>query len=76
MRLKKLQCLPTFPILFNFAGDHGLNHAHPVGIPSPTTYLGLKLPAYGRRVSLVDPSPFHTLIPGFWIHQTWRPLTP
>jgi hypothetical protein len=75
-KLKKLQCLAIFPIPCNLADDHWTNHADPVCIPSPTTYLGLKFPAHWRRVSLLYPSPFHKLIPCFWIHQTWRPLTP
>jgi hypothetical protein len=61
---------------FQSLRGHWPNHADPVCIPFPTTCLGLKLSAYWRRVSLLYPSPFHKLIPRFWIHQAWWPFTP
>jgi len=65
-----------FPIPYNLSHEQLPNHADPASVPLQTAYLGLRLLAYRRRVSLGYPSPFHELIPRFWIHQAWRPFTP
>src|SRR5882724_4066172 len=74
--LKKLQGPAALPISSNLTEDHWPNHAHPVSFPFQTTSAARGLMAYLCRLTLLYPSPFHKLIPRFWVHQAWWPLTP
>jgi hypothetical protein len=64
------------PISSNLLKDYWPNHAHLIAVPVQTTCLALGLSASLGRWSLRHPPPFHELIPGFWIHHAWWPLTP
>ena len=74
--LKKLQGPATRLIPSNLTEDHWPNHAHQVSVSFQTTCLARGLMAYLCRLTLLYPSPFHKLLPRFWIHQAWWPLTP
>jgi hypothetical protein len=73
--MEKLQCLATFQSPSSLLEEHWPNHANLVSISCRTTCPTLQLSTFLSRIPLLHSPSFHELLPRFWIHQAWWPLT-